>query len=137
MLKTHIMKRHFISLVLLLGLVAGIRAQEQQAGTSVAISSETSISPEAGFITGGDQLRQKAEENTRFFLKRYGISGDVDQNELIEAYLGYLTTSKDIFSGDTAENQARVIAESEQAMFRLKQEIKRITGKELDPCIPR
>lgn len=130
------MKGYLISLVLVLGLVAGLRAQEQQSTAPVAISAQNGISTKAGPDKGEDQLRQKAEDNTQFFLKKYGISGEV-HNELVDAYLSYLNTSQDIFSGDTAKNQARVVAESEQAMFRLKQEIVRITGRELDPCIPR
>lgn len=125
MFKTPTMKQHLIATALLFALATAAQAQEAgSSGEAVPVAT-----------TGEDRLHLQAEENTRFFMKRYGITGQEQEGQIYQAYLKYLKTSQEFTAARLAGSPTS--ADAARALELLKAELQQLAGREADPSIPR
>ncbi len=117
------------TLAVFFGLSMGIHAQQQEPALVPAGSDQPTISQEEG-IQQVD-INKLAEENTLFFMKRYGIKGDDKKKRIYQAYHKYLTASH-----NQEGNPASLSSTTDKAFEILKSELKQITEKEVEPTIP-
>lgn len=128
-LKTYTMNKVLITLAVFIGWSTGIHAQQQEPALVPASSDQQSLSEVQ--TTQQVDLNALAEENTLFFMKRYGIEGDEKKNRIHQAYHKYLTASQ-----RQQGNQASMASAAEKAFEILKSELQQIAEKDVEPTIP-
>ena len=124
-LKCPTMNKYLFALILLFGMTIGAKAQEPASFTSGTEASDSEV------------LQRKAQENTRYFMKRYGVTGADKKTQIYQAYLTYLNTSQEFVDSRLSGNPSATNADAEKALSVLREELQQIAGKQADPSIPR